>query len=155
MSEHDEQVAVFQWAAISEYKNIFQGSLFAIPNQGGSGWNGKRRGMQMVKEGLKKGTADIFFAYPIREKGYGVMPIIVYHGLFIEMKAPDEYLKPKQREFLIEMMGRGYAAQCCQGAGVAVDLLTTYMTAAWKIHEKVGTAVTRLKLLYWKESNVI
>lgn len=73
MSEHDEQVKLFQWAAhrLGVYPEL--ALMFAIPNAG------ERRGSQggwMVAEGLKRGVPDV--CLPVARGGY--------HGLFLELK---------------------------------------------------------------------
>ncbi len=122
MSEHQEQKALFQWAAVHERKALFERRLFAIPNQGGSGFNGVRRGMQMKAEGLKADTADIFFAHPVQwVSGY------MANGLFIELKDHGKYLRKGQKEFLQEMRKAGYMAFGVRGWERASILLDQYL----------------------------
>lgn len=122
MSEHSEQQALFQWAAIHKHKALFERRLFAIPNQGGSGFNGIRRGMQMKEEGLKADTADIFFAHPRMFVGGDC-----YAGLFIEMKDYGKYLTKGQKEFIKEMRGAGYMAFGVRGWTRAAALIDFYL----------------------------
>ena len=122
MSEHQQQAALFQWASVHKHKALFERRLFAIPNQGGSGFNGIKRGMQMKSEGLKADTADIFFAHPRSFIGGDF-----YGGLFIEMKDYGCYLRPGQKKFLEEMREAGYAAFGVRGWDRAAELLLRYI----------------------------
>lgn len=122
MSEHTEQKALFQWASIHPQKSLFERRLFAIPNQGGSGWNGKLRGMRMKEEGLKADTADIFFAHPRFFVGGDI-----YAGLFIEMKDYGKYLTKGQKEFILEMREAEYMAFGVRGWERASQLIEMYL----------------------------
>ena len=153
-TESQLQTAFFNWAAISEYREMFARCLFAIPNEGGSGWNGISRGMKMKREGLKAGTADILLAHPkFYSKNMSTGPArFWFNGLFIEMKRPKCYLNPDQKDFLVEMHCQGYAALCCQGDDVAVNLIVTYMTAPEKIYYHLNAIHPKKKFkhLYWR-----
>lgn len=63
MSEHDEQVALFEWAQVYSVEIPELKSMFAIPNQGGGGKSAIARGRKMVKEGLKSGVR--IYSYPL------------------------------------------------------------------------------------------
>lgn len=122
MSEHDHQVALFDWAAIHKKKELFKRRLFAIPNQGGSGWNSKRRGIQMQAEGLRPGASDIFFAHPM-SGSFG----LVAHGMWIELKDLEKYLLRIQKEFILDMRSAGYMAFGVRGSIQAGDLIDLYL----------------------------
>ena len=72
MSEHDDQVTLFEWAAVYAREEPRLELMFAIPNQGGKGQEAIKRGKKMVKEGLKKGVPDIFL--PV--VGVVVLPLL-------------------------------------------------------------------------------
>lgn len=122
MSEHTEQSALFQWAAIHPQKVLFERRLFAIPNESGKGFRAMKRTMQMNEEGQKRGTSDIFFAHPMT--GFGR---VIANGLFIEMKDYGKYLKPKQKEFIKEMREAGYMAFGVRGRERASQLIEMYL----------------------------
>ena len=130
MSEHDEQKALFDWAAVHKHKALFERRLFAIPNQGGSGLNGIRRGMQMKAEGLKADTADIFFAHPMT--GFARL---IAHGLFIEMKDYGKYLSKGQKEFIKEMRKAGYMAFGVRGWEQAAQLIEVYLEEPYDLED--------------------
>lgn len=122
MSEHDHQVALFDWAAIHKQKELFKRRLLSIPNQGGSGINGKLRGFKMVEEGLKAGTSDIFFAHPM-SGAFG----LVAHGMWIELKDLEKYLLRIQKAFILDMRNAGYMAFGVRGSIQAGDLIDLYL----------------------------
>ena len=71
--------------------------LFAIPN---GGKRSKAVAAKLKAEGVRAGTADLFLAVP------HVAP--VYHGAFIETKAPDGRPSPDQIAFRKEVEEQGY-----------------------------------------------
>lgn len=110
VSEHDEQVALFQWAVtVPELQ-----WMFAIPNGTRTSIGIARR---MKAEGVRKGVADIFV--PVARGGF--------HGLFIEMKSETGSATPEQREFVAAMRMAGYAAQICNGFDNARYIITLYL----------------------------
>jgi hypothetical protein len=117
MSEHDEQVALFDWAKIYKREIPELGSLFAIPNQGGGGKGAIYRGRKMVKEGLRSGVPDIFLPSP-RGK---------FHGLFIEMKFGDGRLSPAQKEWLNILTLAGSLCVVCYSFDSAKDAILDYL----------------------------
>lgn len=117
MSEHDEQVALFQWADI--YKNEIPEleMLFAIPNQGGGGMQAVRRGKKMVKEGLKAGVPDIFL--PVAKADF--------HGLFVEMKYGDGRVSKDQKRWLNNLTHGGYLCVVAYNFDAAKDAILDYL----------------------------
>lgn len=86
-TEHGEQSALFLWANLNVAKYPMLRWMHAIPNGGSRGDNAKSRmirGAQMKAEGVKQGVADVFLPCPING----------WHGLYIEMKKPDQ--RPKR-----------------------------------------------------------
>lgn len=82
-SEHAEQVALFQWAAL-EVKNYPQLKwLFAIPN-GFFASSGQKN--KMKAEGLRDGVPDICLPWPKRDHNAEFDNQYFYCGLWLEMK---------------------------------------------------------------------
>ena len=139
MSEFTEQKALFHWARVHQHKDIFEKHLFSIPNDGGGGLQNILRGKRMIAQGMKGGTSDVFFAYPVEfllieadtEKCRD--HIIKIPGLFLEMKDLKKYLEPKQKAFIIAMRSVGYMAFGVQGWDLARELILTYMVEARKL----------------------
>lgn len=73
MSEHDEQVALFQWAAINQHNIPELEALYAVPN---GGHRHLLVAQKMKAEGVKRGVWDIALDVPAGD----------YHGFRGEMK---------------------------------------------------------------------
>ena len=76
MSEHDEQSAIFEWAALMQGAYPELGLLFAIPN---GGKRDKATAGKLKAEGVKAGVPDM--CLPVSNGKY--------HGLFIELKVGE------------------------------------------------------------------
>lgn len=109
-SEHEEQVALFEWAAMVPELQW----MFAIPNGGARhiAVAGK-----LKAEGVKRGVPDIFL--PLARRGY--------HGLFIEMKSDRGRTSPEQREWIEGLRRNGYVVAVCYGQDIARALLASYV----------------------------
>ena len=97
MSEHDEQVALFDWARASEGRWPELALLHAIPN------GGKRNITVAVKlkaEGVKAGIPDV--CLPVARGGW--------HGLYIELKHGLNTAKDNQVDWLERLLEQGYYA---------------------------------------------
>ena len=113
-SEHDEQKALMDWAALHMGRYPELALLFAIPN------GGKRDAATAVRlqaEGVKPGVPDV--CLPIARQGW--------HGLFIELKwgrnKPSEY----QLDWLERLTAQGYLAIVCWGWQEAVEAVKEYL----------------------------
>ena len=80
-TEHDEQVAVFEWAELMAERYPALNLLYAVPN-------GARTSMSVAKrlkaEGLRRGVPDICLPVSSHYDEYDQ----TYHALYIEMKRP-------------------------------------------------------------------
>jgi hypothetical protein len=114
MSEHTDQVALFQWAGYNTANYPELELLFAVPN-------GTRTSIavaaKMKAEGVKKGVPDIFLPCARGE----------FNGLFIEMKSLTNYPGPEQRKWIDALMKQNYYATVCHGWEQAVAVLTNYL----------------------------
>lgn len=113
-SEHDEQVALFQWAALHAGRYPELGLLFAIPN---GGKRDKLVAIQLQREGVKPGVPDL--CLPVPSAGW--------HGLFIELKWGRNTTTDKQNEWLERLTEQGYLAVVCYGWQEAVDVIMDYL----------------------------
>ena len=113
-SEHDEQVALFEWAALHQGRYPELGLLFAIPN---GGKRDKLVAMQLQREGVKPGVPDL--CLPVPSAGW--------HGLFIELKWGRNTTTDKQNEWLERLTEQGYLAVVCYGWQEAVDVIKDYL----------------------------
>lgn len=113
-SEHDEQCALFDWAAITSIDHPELLWMFSIPN---GGLRNKAVAAKLKAEGVKAGVFDIFL--PAARLGY--------HGLFIEMKVGKNTLTGNQRAFRHFMELRGYRCAVCYGWEAAASEIRLYL----------------------------
>lgn len=119
MSRHNEehriQVALFKWAKHASARHPGLKLMFAIPNGGA---RDAVTGAMLKREGVKPGVPDIFLPLPIDN----------FHGLFIELKTAKGRLSPEQREWLMRLHNRGYAAVLCRGLDETIDMVCRYVS---------------------------
>jgi hypothetical protein len=114
MSEHSEQSALIQWAAMQEARYPELRLLFAIPN--GSARD-KITGALLKREGVKAGVPDLFL--PVARGGH--------HGLFIELKVGRNKPAEKQAAWLDALTQAGYLAVACWGWWEAREVIEEYL----------------------------
>lgn len=95
MSEHLEQVALFDLLRANESRHPEFKWIFAVPN-GGS--RHPAVAGKLKAEGVKRGVSDI--CIPIARQGF--------HGAFIEMKFGKNKLTPEQKAFHQFLQDGGY-----------------------------------------------
>lgn len=113
-SEHDEQVALFEWAALHAGRCPELGLMFAIPN------GGKRDPVTAVRlrdEGVKPGVPDI--CLPVARQGW--------HGLFIELKWGRNKPSEPQLDWLARLTEQGYLAVVAWGWQEAAEVIRDYL----------------------------
>lgn len=116
MSEHNEQVALFEWAALMA-KNTYPALewLFAIPN---GGHRHKAVASKMKAEGVKSGVLDVMLPYPAG----------LYCGLFIEMKWNGNKPTDNQKTWIKYLNTVGYLAVVCNGCDEAIEAIERYLS---------------------------
>lgn len=115
-TEHEEQTALFEWAArrLSLYPEL--DLMFAIPNAGAGAQKGQAG--KMKAEGVKPGVPDTFL--PVARQRY--------HGCFIEMKRiAGSRVEPEQIEWQAKLQAQGYFTAICKGCEEAQELLVAYL----------------------------
>lgn len=110
MSEHQIQVALFQWMRISNPKTI----MFSIPN---AAKRSPQLANYMKAEGMLAGVSDIFLMKPNKK----------YHGMFIELKSAKGKLTDQQKYFLEQAKAQGYATCVCFSFEEAQAAITNYL----------------------------
>lgn len=114
VTEHDEQVALFEWAALSEKNHPELKWMFAIPNGG-------QRHIVVAKklkdEGVKPGVPDIFLPKANKK----------YLGLFIEMKVGKNKLTQNQETWIEALSQLGYACAVCYSVEEAIVDIEEYL----------------------------
>lgn len=94
--------------------------LHAIPN---GGKRGKREAVILKREGVTAGIPDLFLPYPIHsESGQ-----IVSAGLYIEVKAGKDSLRPAQRSFRDYATKAGYKYIVVKSAQSGIDSILEYL----------------------------
>lgn len=124
MSEHEEQVFVFEWAKMMEAQHPELALLHAIPNGAKTGYiKDKKTGrtyspekMRLNREGQKKGVPDI--CWPVARHNF--------HGLYIEMKHGKNKPTPEQEWWLDRLAEQGYLAVACWEAQDTIDTICEY-----------------------------
>ena len=112
--EHDEQVALFEWAGYAKKVYPELEYMFAIPN------GGKRNigtAVKLKAEGVKSGVLDICLPVVSNE----------YAGLYIEMKYAYGKLSDNQKKYVKFLQAEGYAVAVCYDWNNAADVITRYM----------------------------
>ena len=120
MSEHDEQVALFDWARINESKHPQLKMLFAIPN---GGLRNKVVAKKLKREGVKAGVPDIFLAVG----GLANNRHFVYFGLFIEMKFGKNKCTENQSIWALDLISEDYKTAVCYSFEEAKQVIINYL----------------------------
>ena len=116
VSEHDEQAALFAWAALQARKWPELELLFAIPN-------GSHRHISVARklkaEGVKPGIPDLFLPVP--------RPVDFHLGLWLEMKVKPNKPTADQLWWHDRLRRVGYRVVVCYSADEARLVITTYL----------------------------
>jgi hypothetical protein len=118
-TEHDEQVALFQWAERIAVSMPPIRLLYAIANAGAGAQRG--RAGYMKAEGVRAGVPDI--CLPVARGGH--------HGLYIELKALDGATREAQMEWLVALDEEGYYVMICYGFAEARDTILAYLAGEY------------------------
>lgn len=114
-TEHSQQVALFQQAALHFHKYPQLKWMFAIPNANSH---------KMVSEGVRGGVPDICLPIPIQDW---------YHGLYIELKIESRRKEKNggcsqdQMNYLAYLNMSGYLAVVCYGWQEAWETIEEYL----------------------------
>ena len=114
MSEHDEQVALFEWAEWAEGRHPELALMYAIPN---GGHRHKAVAGRMKAEGVKAGVPDI--CLPVARGGY--------HGLYIELKHGRNKATHEQRQWIEALLSAGYFAVVAHEFDGAREVIERYL----------------------------
>ena len=115
--EYQEQKALFRWSQQPQIRGKYPclKLLFHIKNEERSG---DARSVAVDRaNGVKKGVPDL--CLPVPRGGY--------HGLYIEMKAPNGRTSPEQDWWLEELRGQGYRASVCYCWEDAAAVILNYL----------------------------
>lgn len=122
--EHQEQAAVFKFAALQARRDARWGYLFAIPN--GTSASSMAEAVKAKKTGRKRGVPDMFLPIPKHQDGQ-----VLAHGLFIELKRRDgrpSDVAPEQTKWLTLLAEQGYQTAVAYGWNDAVATIQSYLS---------------------------
>lgn len=114
MTESNEQIALFQWAAYSRGKYPELELLHHIPN---GGKRDAKEAARFKREGVLAGVSDVFL--PVARGKF--------HGLYLEMKAKGGKLSDHQRWWIQQVTKQGYLAEVCFGWEEAKNVIVSYL----------------------------
>lgn len=114
MAEHDEQRALFEWAAWMEGQLPELALLYAIPN---GGQRHKAVAAKLKAEGVKAGVPDCFL--PVARRGK--------YGLYIELKFGNNYPSAAQNHWLDALQRQGYETTIAYSWQAAARKLVEYL----------------------------
>lgn len=134
MSEHTEQVALFNWCKLMEGRHPQLALIFAIPN-GGKRHIGTAR--KLKAEGVKSGIPDIFLPVPrfpsdVNDLIVGDANTVgfsdeVKFGLFIELKVGKNKPTKNQLKWIEDLRAERYAVEVCYGFLEAKTVIENYL----------------------------
>ena len=113
-TEHEEQVALFQWAAANEGEHEELKLLFAVPN---GGYRPMTTAAQLKAEGVRSGVPDC--CLPVARGRF--------HSLWIEMKRKPNRPTEAQEHWISTLRDYGHSAVVCYGAQEAIDVIKAYL----------------------------
>lgn len=114
-TEHEEQCALFEWAAWMSRQTPELELLHAIPN---GGKRDIRTAARLKAEGVKPGVPDI--CLPVPRGGF--------HGLYIELKRrKGGTVSKEQQAWISALTSQGYVCAVCHGAAAAKEEILAYM----------------------------
>jgi hypothetical protein len=114
MSEHTEQVALFNWAKLMESRHPQLALMFAIPN---GGHRHIAVAYKLKAEGVRAGVPDIFLPVSHGTK----------YGLWIELKDGKNKTSKIQKEWLNKLNNEGYETKVCYGFDEARQAIIDYL----------------------------
>ena len=134
MSEHTEQVALFNWCKMMEGRHPQLALIFAIPN-GGKRHIGTAR--KLKAEGVRSGVPDIFLACPRLPHDPDDLLVgdslrvrfsdEVKFGLFIELKVGKNKPTKNQLKWIEDLRAERYEVEVCYGFEEAKDAIIKYL----------------------------
>ena len=113
-SEHQEQAALFEWAAWHSERVPALQLMFAIPN---GGKRDKVTAARMKTEGVKSGVPDI--CLPVARRGF--------HGFYIELKVGANKPSKEQLRWLEALTLEGYMTDVSYGWTEAAHKIIRYL----------------------------
>lgn len=120
MSKEDREAIAFVEAVQRAYPRLAHLLLHVKNERASAAVNPGAAAGQLKKQrrmGVRKGTADYFWAHGFLSRG---------RGLWLELKATGGSVKPEQIQFLRDMAGQGYAVAVAWGSVGALKAIREY-----------------------------
>lgn len=114
MSEHDEQVKVFDVLRLNEAQYPQLAFIYAIPNGGA---RHPAVAGKLKAEGVKRGVSDVCVPIPSLNK----------HGAYFEMKFGKNKLSPEQLKFADFIKSQGYYYETVWGSDEMLTGIEFYL----------------------------
>lgn len=112
--EHQEQVALINWARLNSVRAPELALLFAVPNGGD---RHPAVAAKLAAEGVQPGVPDL--CLPVARQGY--------YGMYIELKAPGGEASEAQEEWIAALRAQGYWAEVIEGWVAAARKICLYL----------------------------
>lgn len=125
--EHEEQVAVVQWARRHQHVRPCLGLLHASLNGAKLPYRTKivrGKKVRICPEAKRQKDAGLLNDIPDLYLPHAMGG---YHGLYIEMKRVGEKPRESQREMHDRLRAEGYRVEWCAGADAAIEVLRGYL----------------------------
>ena len=129
-TEAEEQIALFEWAALQSGRFPELALLYHVPN-GGS--RNKIEAARLRAQGVKSGVPDL--CLPVARGGN--------HGLYIELKAGKNTTTENQRRWLEYLRQQGYYTAVCYGWQKAAELIERYLLHTEELTKEQATITLR------------
>ena len=114
-TEEQEQIAIMEWAELSQSRYPDLQWLYHVPN---GGLRSKRTAARLKAAGVKSGVPDL--CLPVPRKGY--------HGLYIELKRiKGGRTSPDQDRWIESLTDNGYFCEVCRGAESTIRVIKWYL----------------------------
>ena len=104
--------------------------LWHTPNSavyGGSKTQREKMGAMLKRMGQRSGVPDLFLATGKRGEVSWGMGRPIFHGLFLELKAPNGVVSPEQKILLAELQKQGYSTAVCWTLEDAQKVISDYL----------------------------
>lgn len=113
-TEHEIQVALFEWADLQAMNRPELALLFAIPN---GGQRHPAVALKMKREGVKRGVPDI--CLPVPKNGL--------NGLWLELKRQGGRVKPEQKLWHERLRSQGYRVELAYSTEEGIAKILEYL----------------------------
>jgi hypothetical protein len=118
MSERDEQISFFDFIPVlqTQHPDMAESLGWIHASMNGAWMKNTKMAMIAMREGLRPGILDIFWAYNNGE----------YPGIYIEMKYGRNKMTDNQKNYTNWVVGQKYLVKVCYNWQEAVEVICAY-----------------------------